>query len=345
MGCNVQFEVFFESYRAGEQIYRKYMDTLDPGSVDSEFVLKNGMYIPGISMPSNCLDEQIFMYNDNIKIVKHACYMPFFRHSHTFFEMIYVYSGNAVNQLADNFIPLETGDVCILAPNVSHSLNVFSDSIIINILIRKTSFSETFIDLFTEKSILGQFFSSTLYEKDSLPYVICRSGRDAMLHSFIEMLMYEGICKKDRYARTIKENYMRTIFCYLIRNHSEHFEHIPALSFSTKNISEILSYIREHYTDVHLSELAEHFHYTVPYLSKRIKAETGRSFSEILARLRIKNACILLKTTDLPITEIAIRSGFRKYDVFYKMFQKHIGMPPKTYRSQSVDAYAISGRI
>ena len=52
-----------------------------------------------------------------------------------------------------------------------------------------------------------------------------------------------------------------------------------------------------------------------------------------------------LKTTDLPITEIAIRSGFRKYDVFYKMFQKHIGMPPKTYRSQSVDAYAISGRI
>lgn len=70
MGCNVQFEDFFESYRAGEQIYRKYMDTLDPGSVDSEFVLKNGMYIPGISMPSNCLDEQIFMYNDNIKIDK-----------------------------------------------------------------------------------------------------------------------------------------------------------------------------------------------------------------------------------------------------------------------------------
>ena len=55
--------------------------------------------------------------------------------SEFFFEMIYVYSGNAVNQLADNFIPLETGDVCILAPNVSHSLNVFSDSIIINILI------------------------------------------------------------------------------------------------------------------------------------------------------------------------------------------------------------------
>ena len=54
MGCNVQFEDFFESYRAGEQIYRKYMDTLDPGSVCK--------FQP---LSTTCTEKQLHVHGDS----------------------------------------------------------------------------------------------------------------------------------------------------------------------------------------------------------------------------------------------------------------------------------------
>ena len=331
---DLDLEKFFATYNSGEQIYKNYSRTQDASAIDADFVKENGMFIPALSTPIDVMDESLFADGDNIKIVKHACYMPLFYHSHTFFEMLYVLSGFCDNSVEDTTVHLQTGDFCIMAPGVSHALGVFSDSIVINILIRSSTFNETFFDFLSEKSVLSDFFWGALFQKTTNPYTVCHTSDDKVMHNAIEMLIYEATSDNDNYTRKIKENLMRTIFGYMLRSHSEDFEFPSILCKNSKKLNEILYFIQENYRTVTLSALAERFHYSTPYLSKLIKSETGMCFTKILNNLRIKNACTLLKNTDLSVREVCVRSGFNKSDVFYKMFKKHMGVSPREYREK-----------
>lgn len=332
---DLDLEKFFSTYNDGEEIYKKYSQTHDITSIDACYIREHQMYIPGLSDALETLDESMFGGADNIVVVKHACYMPLFYHNHTFFEMLYVLSGECENHVDNTPIRLTTGDFCIMAPGVVHALGVFSDSIVINILIRRSTFNETFFDLLSEKSILSDFFWGALFKKTTNPYTICHSSDDKVMHNAIEMLIYEGMSGNDNYTRKIKENLMRIIFGYMIRSHANDFEFPSVLCDSSEKLNEILYYIQENYSTVTLRELADQFHYTTPYLSKLIKTKTGMGFLQILNNIRIKNACALLKNTDLAIHDVCMRSGFHKDDVFYKMFKKHIGSSPKEYRQRN----------
>ena len=149
------------------------------------------------------------------------------------------------------------------------------------------------------------------------------------------MLIYASLSGNDCYTRKIKENLIRIIFAYMIRNHSKDFEFSPVYSKNSEVFQKILYTIQKEFATVTLSELAAQFHYTTPYLSKLIKSETGMGFTQIVSNIRIRNACILLKNTDLTIREVYQRSGFNKSDVFYKMFKKYTGISPKEYRQNA----------
>lgn len=91
------------------------------------------------------IDEQIFILeNMDVSFVRHARYTPAFWHNHDFFEMIFVQSGGCINYIFDRNISMQTGDICIMAPDITHSLSAFHDEdVIMNILIRNIFLSET----------------------------------------------------------------------------------------------------------------------------------------------------------------------------------------------------------
>ena len=86
------------------------------------------------------IDEQTFILeNMDISFVRHARYTPAFWHRHDFFEIIFVQNGTCTNYVLGRSIPMRTGDICIMAPDVTHSLSAFHDEdYIINILITTT---------------------------------------------------------------------------------------------------------------------------------------------------------------------------------------------------------------
>ena len=89
----------------------------------------------------------------NVSLVKHPRYFPLFYHEHDFFEMIYVLSGNCNNFFQDSTEKLTAGDLCLIAPNVRHGiLAVEDDSIILNILIRRSTFMDIFYNTVRDKT-------------------------------------------------------------------------------------------------------------------------------------------------------------------------------------------------
>ena len=60
----------------------------------------------------------------------------------------------------------------------------------------------------------------------------------------------------------------------------------------------------------------------------------GTSADRYLIRLRLSHAEALLAGTDLPMTEVAERSGFDDSNYFSRVFRRNRGCSPREYRKQ-----------
>ena len=95
-------------------------------------------------------------------------------------------------------------------------------------------------------------------------------------------------------------------------------------------------YVAEHFTeDIHLTTLAEHFHYSPSYLSRLYKKMTGDNLTGAINNQRIVHARSLLEHTALPVGEVARQSGFYSTKYFLQLFKKKTGMTPSQYRKNT----------
>ena len=62
---------------------------------------------------------------------------------------------------------------------------------------------------------------------------------------------------------------------------------------------------------------------------------THKTPMEYVLFYRIEQACILLTTTNLPITEISFRCGFNDSGYFARRFKMQTGVSPSRYRKQA----------
>lgn len=96
-----------------------------------------------------------------------------------------------------------------------------------------------------------------------------------------------------------------------------------------------VEYISEHYAQrLTLQTLAELVHLQPNYLCALFKERTGRTVFEHLTRFRISQTAKLLRSTVLPVNQIAERCGFTSISFFSRKFQKVIGCSPTAYRKR-----------
>lgn len=84
--------------------------------------------------------------------------------------------------------------------------------------------------------------------------------------------------------------------------------------------------------DLTLERVAALLQVSPVYLSRIIKQELGLSFVQLVTQLRIKKAVQLLNSTDLPIHEIASKTGYESQHYFSTAFKKVMGVSPNPYR-------------
>ena len=69
------------------------------------------------------------------------------------------------------------------------------------------------------------------------------------------------------------------------------------------------------------------------YLGRIFQQELGLTIGDYLTRYRISTACRLLRETDLPVAEIAVRVGFDTPTYFSQVFHRVTGSTPRAYRA------------
>lgn len=102
---------------------------------------------------------------------------------------------------------------------------------------------------------------------------------------------------------------------------------------NAKPIRMAKQYINANYMQqISLEQIAEQAGFNSSYYSTLFKKETGKTFSEYLAGVRISAAKELLRDTDTPIAKICEQVGYSDAKHFTSTFKKHTGIKPGEFR-------------
>ncbi len=251
-------------------------------------------------------------------------------HSHDYFEMIYVYRGNAVQYLKSGTKQLAEGSLCVMNMNYKHGLSISDEySLVFNILVTKEVLNTSFLNLLSGNDLFYNFFTNSLFFVSGSAEAIYLSRNEASsVETYTQALIEEYILQKPCY-QSVMQSYLSLIFTQILRNH---IYTIDRTLEQHTDLSKLMTYISAHLSDITLNSLAGHFHYTPSYLSKIFKQYTGKTFSSLVNEIRLQKAADYLKESSLSINEIVSVLGYYDRSYFNRSFRKYYGMNPGSYR-------------
>lgn len=121
----------------------------------------------------------------------------------------------------------------------------------------------------------------------------------------------------------------------------------PIASAHYQNAGDMRRQSREHIARVHhhvrhnlaghisQAEIARSLGMSPPEFSKFFRAATGQTFVSFVNVLRLNEACRLLASTTLSITQVAMDCGYNNLSHFNRQFLLHKGVTPRDFRRGS----------
>lgn len=251
-------------------------------------------------------------------------------HCHDYFEIIYVYKGTATQYLKNASRQLCNGDICVMNTNYKHGLSVPDKGCaVFNILVAKELINTSFLNLITENDLFSSFFIHSLFSVTDEEAIYFTKTDNGYVEAYMQSLIEEYILQKPCFQAAM-QNYLSLIFTNLLRSH---IYTVDSKLGNNIDLTEILAFISANIKDVTLNSLAEHFHYTPPYLSKIIKQYLGRTLSNLINELRLNKAADYLVDTNIAISDIVTSLGYYDRSYFNRSFRKYYGISPNEYRN------------
>lgn len=272
------------------------------------------------------MDSSFIDVHDDISYIKDK--IPL--HSHPFWEILLVKSGNPQYLIGDTRYQLRKNDIVLLPCGISHR-PLFGEKLTepyhriviwvnadffkkcVSILYQSEHELENSIpDLYYVTHPTGSFFyqieqifESLLYEKQH-----SRLGEELLCIGLFEQLL--------------------TIFYRIL-----HYQDAPPLRPEKADLlDEILDYVENHLSQpISLKCVSEKFHVSPSAISHLFKKQMDSGFYRVVIQRRLiesKNHII----AGVSLNEIPDLCGFSDYSVFYKAFKKEYGISPKEFKNK-----------
>lgn len=244
-------------------------------------------------------------------------------HFHEENEIYYLLSGERNFTINDRVAKISRGNLVMIPAGEMHRTTYYEDSA-----------HERYAIMFSEDYVQGLYQT---FGKEEIKSVMSEyffkvpEGRRAYVEDLLGRMLYEydGI---DELSDSMIKVYFHELILFLLRCRKNDFQP-EEINVVDEIIQNAAKYIFEN-SDKNLSldDVADKFGMSSSYFSKKFKSVTGFGFKEYLIGVRIKEATNLLLTTNLSVTEIAIRCGFNDSNYFGDAFRRVKGVSPNKYR-------------
>jgi len=259
-------------------------------------------------------------------------------HKHDSIEIMYVINGHCHIELMVSSTPkpiifeLKKGEFILLDGRVPHRLLVKDDT-----GCRMLNVEFTFQSAYYQLPSIA----SLADEDEDLRYLLQHAGAFFVLRDIDEVYVtLKGLVlelDQQRFNRSLKRELLFTQLIVLIaRLFKASLTSTEQASGRLDYVNEVQSYIRQHYDGVITVEcLAKHVNVHPNYLHRIFRAQTGMTIISYLNQYRMDKAMMLLRETDIPVTEICDYVGVSSRVYFHDLFKRHTSLTPAQYRGQS----------
>lgn len=232
-------------------------------------------------------------------------------HFHEYYEIEIIAEGSGIITLNGKEISFKKGMVFFILPNDFHEFCFFEPTTIYNI-----SFCENV--LFENSSS-----KKTIKKTNTFLTVTPNQLKDIIT-------MCDTIIKlKDINAKSRQ---------YLLKSVLELFPKLYTVERVATYSNIAQAHIENRFKEnISAKSVARECSINEDYLNFIFKKEFGFTVTEYIRKKRLEYADILLKSTDLPISEIAFNSGFQSIQTFNRLYKKTYNMSPTQNRKYKTE--------
>lgn len=250
-------------------------------------------------------------------------------HWHDEFEIIYVRSGFLTVSISGESYIGKTGEAFVVSPGNLHLMGSQTGTVDYYTFLFPLKYISFRTDDMLDEKLLEPLNSGHL--------MICPRVKDTAKELCEQLIkIYEA--KKDESESKITTQVRTKIILlqFILEMWKKGFVIENDTSGRNTVEKEMVSYIQQNFTGkISLREFGEQFHLSEKYISRYFKEHFHITLSQYVTYLRLEHAKQLLQDTDIPVTDVAMQSGYQNVSYFIRSFQKAYAVSPLKYRKNN----------
>ena len=272
-------------------------------------------------------------------------------HSHDYYEITYVLSGQLTMRIEDETMLYEAGECCICNKNIHH-VEMMDEDTELMLLALKEDYLKDILDTSADKSpqgrdtVFGRFFAENrqnpLY--DAKVYADFRAPDQSLREASLQLI--NQLIEELTEAHLGKHYMIRALVCRFL----EMMETSPAyraqvhsakLSREEQIVYQLAKVYRKRRAILTRAEVEKMTGYCSDHVERIIKRHTGMTLSEYGRLFLLQKAATMLRSTEKGVGEICEELGYSNRTYFNRIFRERYGMTPGEYRRNK--AHSLNG--
>ncbi len=233
-------------------------------------------------------------------------------HLHIHIELFYLLEGKMRAFIDSSEYTVCAGDILIAFPNRVHRFERIEPERYLLFIIHPDMMPE-----------LSEVFA----KHTPVSALVKRAEEDAALLPLLQLLAQTDAATP--YRDATRKGLLLAFFGRLL----ERIELAEPRTEDSHAIRDIVTFCSEHFTqNLSLETLEQALHLSRYYISHLFSHKLNIRFNDYVNSLRVSEACRLLRTTEMSVTDVSERVGFNTLRTFNRSFVKQMGQSPSEYR-------------
>ncbi|MDF2590130.1 MAG: AraC family transcriptional regulator [Anaerocolumna sp.] len=259
-----------------------------------------------------------------------------YAHLHDYIEILFTISGEFQIVLNTKEYYFSAGDMVLINSNEIHNVNSLSDG------------PNKYIVIKFEPEILYTTTQSLFEMKYVMPFILNESTHQkifkkeeiekSVIPNIIYGILEEYTNKTYGYELAIRAN-IYNLFLYILRHwNAQNIDlniNQDINQDMVRRLQVVFDYVDNNYqNEITSLDMANLCNLSYSYFSRAFKKVMKKNFKEYLNYVRISKAEKFLTTSDLNITEVAMKVGFSSSSYFIQQFKQYKELSPKQFQNK-----------
>jgi AraC-like DNA-binding protein/quercetin dioxygenase-like cupin family protein len=252
-------------------------------------------------------------------------------HGHEYAELALVLGGKGIHQIDDEEAPISAGDIFVMTGNHRHGFREVEGLRLCNLQFDPDQF------LAPEKELTRMMGFHALFELE--PRSPQREAfRQRLRLGATELAYVEALARsieaefqgaEEGRATLIRSTFL-TLVTHLSRLYAAQKQHSPA---PVVRMASVIAHMRKRFHEpLRIEQLAAIAQLSASQFQRRFKKLYQLTPIEFIIKLRVEQACALLRDPNRAVGEISRATGFSTPAFFSTQFRKSTGHSPSEYR-------------